>query len=87
MKDKKFAVLCGLGVVWLAMFIGMLCGARINPRLEILVWVICVGWFAYWTISTVREYFRKETPPTETPTQPIATTQSNAKSKKTPKSE
>ena len=84
MKDKKFLVLCGLGVVWLAMFIGMLSGARINPRLEVLVWVICLSWFAYWTISTVRDYFRKPTPP-PTP-EPTPTTPTNAKSKKYPKS-
>jgi Ca2+/Na+ antiporter len=83
MKDKKFLVLCGLGIVWLAMFVAMLCGAKIHPRVEIMVYVLCVCWFAYWTISTVRDYFRKETPPA-TPTQP---TQTNAKSKKTPKSD
>ncbi len=85
MKDKKFLVLCGLGVIWLLTLIATLCGAKINPRLEILIWVICVSWFAYWTISTVRDYFRKDAPPTA-PTQPTETTQSNAKSKKNPKS-
>ena len=86
MKDKKFLVLCGLGLVWLVMFIAMIFGAKIHPRVEVMVYVLCVCWFAYWTISTVRDYFRKDVPPA-TPTQPTQPTQTNAKPKKTPKSD
>jgi hypothetical protein len=61
MKDKKFLVLCILGLVWLVMFIAMLFGAKIHPRVEIMVYVVCVLWFAYWTVSAVKDYFRKPT--------------------------
>lgn len=83
MKDKKFLVLCGLGLVWLVMFISMLGGAKIHPRVEIMVYAICVIWFAYWTISTVRDYFRKPTAPTTPKPTEEAT---NANSEKTPTS-
>jgi len=87
MKDKKFLVLCGLGLVWLVMFIAMLCGAKIHPRVEILVYVLCVGWFAYWTLSTVRSYFRKDdAPAAPTTPEPTKETSTYAKSKKNPKS-
>ncbi len=69
MKDKKFLVLCGLGVVWVIMFIAMLCGAKIHPRVEMMVYAVCVGWFAYWTISSIINIFRKPpAQPTKTET-------------------
>ena len=86
MKDKKFLVLCMLGLVWLAMFVAMLFGAKIHPRVEIMVYVICVLWFAYWTISAVRDYFRKDIP-TQPPQEPTETNTHNGNSTKTPKSE
>lgn len=71
MKDRKFLVLCGLGLVWLVMFISMLAGAKIHPRVEIMVYAVCVIWFAYWTISTVRACLRKPSaPPSEKKSNP-----------------
>lgn len=83
MKDKKFLVLCILGLVWLVMFIAMLFGAKIHPRVEIMVYVICVLWFAYWTISTVKDYFRSPTQPQ----QPSEPNTHNGNSTQTPDSE
>ena len=88
MKDNKFLVLCALGAIWLLMFVAMLFGAKIHPRVEIMIYAICVGWFAYWTASTIWDYIRKGTPPTPVaPPTPTVTTKPNANSKKTPKSE
>lgn len=53
MKDKKFVVFCILGIAWLAIFVATLFGAKIHPRMEVVVAVLCVGWFAYWTLSTL----------------------------------
>ena len=86
MKDKKFTILCILGAIWLVMFIAMLCGARINPRIEALVAFLCVGWFAFWTLSTVKAYFFKNDAPPIPPTQPTPETISNAKSQNPPQS-
>lgn len=52
MKDKKFRVMLTLLAIWLALFIAGLF-KDVNPRLEIIVLLICIGWFAYWTISTI----------------------------------
>lgn len=69
MKDKKFLVLCLLGLAWISMFVAMLFGAKIHPRVEALVYVICIGWFAYWTISFIRSKPEQPKEPTkdETP--------------------
>jgi len=79
MKDKKFAILCILGVIWLLLFIAV--GEGIRPLRNVWYMVSAIGvcWFAYWTVSFIRSK-----PSTE---QPTKTTQTNAKSKKTPKSE
>lgn len=79
MKDKKFAVLCILGVIWLLLFIAVGEGIRPLRNVWYMVSAIGIGWFAYWTISFIRSK-------PEQPTQPTETTQSNAKSKKNPKS-
>jgi len=55
MKDKKFAILCVLGSIWALIFVSMLFGAKIPPRVEQMVTVICIVWFAYWTISFLRK--------------------------------
>jgi len=55
MKDKKFLVLCWLGVVWLAIFVLTATHSiKLNPRIEYLVLILLVGWFAYWTFSFIR---------------------------------
>lgn len=76
MKDKKFAVLCGLGLVWLLIFVAMLFGAKVNPRVEQLITVLCLGWFAFWTVSFIRNK----------PTQP-STENDNGKTKENSGSE
>lgn len=79
MKDKKFLVMVILGVVWLALLIGMFTGEyRVNPRIEYLVTFLCVGWFAYWTLTTI--FGSSET------VKPTDTTKDNGKSENTPKS-
>jgi len=79
--NNKFKVMCGLGAVWLIMLIAMVTGvAKIHPRVEILVWAICIGWFAYWTISYV--WSKPSTPEVVQPEQPKTNV---GKSKKTPK--
>lgn len=76
MKDKKFVVMCVLGVTWLCIFVATCFGEKIHPRVEQLVTFLCVGWFAYWTLSTL---FGKNTnKPTESETP-------NANAKKTKK--
>lgn len=64
MKDKKFVVMCVLGVVWLLIFVATCFGEKIHPRVEQLVTFLCVGWFAYWTLSTL--FGKDKTKPTET---------------------
>lgn len=55
MKDKKFVILCILGVIWAAIFFGIIAGVRfVNPRLEELISFLLLGWFFYWTISIIR---------------------------------
>lgn len=56
MKDKKFTVLCVLGAAWLIVFIGMMFGMKINPKVEQLITFLCVGWFAFWTLSSFRSW-------------------------------
>ena len=47
--------MCGLGLIWLLIFIGMFTGEyRVNPRVEWMVSFFCLAWFAYWTFSTIR---------------------------------
>jgi len=76
--------MCGLGAIWLIMLIAMITGvAKINPRVEILVWAICIGWFAYWTISYV---WSKPSTPEVQPEQPTEQPKTNVgKTKKSPK--
>lgn len=64
MKDKKFVVLCVLAVVWIAIFVAMIFGARIHPRVEQMITVLLVGWVAFWTLSFV--FSKKQTNPIET---------------------
>jgi len=64
MKDKKFVTLCILAGIWLIVFIAMLFGIRIHPRVEQMVTVLLVGWFAFWTLSFV--FTKKPIKPTET---------------------
>jgi hypothetical protein len=66
MKDKKFAVLCGLGLVWLLIFVAMLFGAKVNPRVEQLITILCLGWFAFWSISWILTSSKSTQPPTKT---------------------
>ena len=53
--------MCVLGIVWVLIFGAMLLGAKIHPRVELLVTFLCVGWFAFWTLSML---FNKEKPST-----------------------
>lgn len=54
MRDNKFDILVVLGSLWLAIFIAMVFGVRISPRIEQVVTLVCIIWFAYWTISFFR---------------------------------
>ena len=58
MKDKKALVMAILGVIWLILLVVTLATERINPRVDALIAFVCIAWFAYWTISTMRN--RKE---------------------------
>lgn len=61
MKDKKFLVMCILLGIWLLLLIGLFTGeGRVNPRVEYLVTFLCVGWFAYWSLSTLRNWLYKD---------------------------
>jgi hypothetical protein len=81
-EQKRFKILVGLGIVWLVIFIAMLLGLKINPRVELLVTAICLSWFAYWTVSML---WNKK-PKVEQPEQPVEQKQTNVgKPKKTPK--
>lgn len=53
MKDKKFGILCILGIIWLLIFILMIFGIKIHPRIEQLITIFCVLWFGYWTFSYI----------------------------------
>ena len=56
MKDKKFRILVWLVVAWAGMF--LLTMKVKSPRLEqvdLLILFVCLGWFAYWTISTINQ--------------------------------
>jgi hypothetical protein len=60
MEDKKFKVLLYLGGIWLFLFAVAM--KVKSPRLEqfdILIAFICVGWFAYWTLSSLWQYYKK----------------------------
>ena len=88
MKDKKFTVMCILGSIWVILLGLTLTGeVKLNPRVEYLVGFICISWFAYWTISTIREYLKSENvsvPLTEnnTDSKPTITESANASTKK-----
>lgn len=78
MKDNKFTVLCCLGLVWLVVFVAMLFGAKIHPRFELVISLICAGWFIYWTLSVVVDYIK--TLPDQSTKQPTETkTETNEK--------
>lgn len=65
MKDKKFAVLCVMGAIWLVIVMAMFFGLRINRNFLIMLTLVPIGWFAYWTLSTVRNLTRKTSTPSE----------------------
>lgn len=64
MKDKKFVTVCVLMGIWIAIFVAMLFGVRIHPRVEQLVTVLLIGWVAFWTLSIV--FSKNQTNPIET---------------------
>ena len=93
MKDKKFAVLVFLAVIWAILFIGMAMGElRIGRNAELFVTFILVAWFAFWTICTLRDYRQKKkiewTNPQPIKPEPITEKDihTHAYPKKTPKS-
>lgn len=53
MKDKKFTVMIALGAIWVVLFIALMFGAKIHPRVEQLVTFLCVAWFTFWTLSII----------------------------------
>lgn len=54
MKDKKFLILIVLAIAWIVLFLGAAFGdVRVSPSVERLLTFIVLGWFAYWTISTL----------------------------------
>jgi hypothetical protein len=70
-----------LGATWLAIFVAMLFGVKIHPRVEQLVTFLCVGWFAYWTLSYL--FGNKSETKTEPEKESVP---ANGNTKKTPKS-
>lgn len=49
--------MCVLGFIWAILLFGMVTGEmRVNPRIELFVSSVCVIWFAYWSVTTVRDY-------------------------------
>jgi len=82
--NKKFKVMCGLGAVW-AMMLALMCtGEARFPRPVIyMVSALCVGWFAYWTLTYM---WRKPSTPEVQPEQPTEQPKANVgKTKKSPK--
>lgn len=58
--------MCVLGGIWLVLLLGISVGERFaNPRLEGLVAFVCIGWFAYWSLSSLRSVWPKKDKPTE----------------------
>jgi len=51
MKDKKFLILIVLVAIWLVLFLGLLFGMKVNPRLEEALPFLILGWGTYWTLS------------------------------------
>lgn len=89
-NNKKFGVLCVLLAVWVAIFFATLFGERVHPRVMEFMIVICIGWFAYWTVSIIRskpsvEVSTEVSEPVTQP-QPAKKQKANADAKKTPKS-
>ena len=86
MKDNKFKVLVILAAAWLGVF---LLTMRVgSPRLEqfdILLLAICFAWFAYWTVSGVRNYLKGNSQVNE-PNKPEQTEALNADTQEPPKS-
>jgi hypothetical protein len=83
MKDKNFKIMMYLGLAWLAGFILTLAlKAPFLRGVEELITVLCVGWFAYWTLSEVRSFFKRETFIGQ---EIKELKETNAKSKKSPK--
>jgi len=84
MKDNKFTVMCILGATWFAIFIATLCGERIHPRVEQMVTFLCVGWFAYWTLTSL--FGKEQKPETETTEPTKESVPENGNTEKTPES-
>lgn len=85
MKDKKFIVMCTLFAVWIALFLGMVTGGfRVNPKVEYLITFLCIGWFAFWTLSSLKEWNNSQdmTDPTSKQTE---NPNKNGRTKKTSK--
>jgi hypothetical protein len=71
MKDKKFRILCILGIVWATLFlITMKVKAPMLEGVEMVVSFSAIAWFAYWTLSTIR--WAKKPEPKQESEQPNA---------------
>lgn len=78
MTDKKFRILCIIGIVWAVLFlITMRVKAPMLEGVEIAVMLAAIVWFFYWTLSAIR-WVKKPEPTKESET-------SNASEKKTDK--
>lgn len=51
MKDTKFNIFLALVAGWVILLILSLFGEKINPKVERILALVAIVWFAYWTIS------------------------------------
>jgi hypothetical protein len=55
MKDRKFRILCILGIVWALLFlITMRVKAPMLEGVEVVVTFSAIAWFFYWTLSAIK---------------------------------
>ena len=68
MQDKKFRILCYIGIVWAVLFlITMRVKAPMLEGVEIAVTLAAIVWFFYWTLSMIR-WAKKPEPTKESET-------------------
>lgn len=54
-EKNKFNVLCGLAAVWVILLIAIGVGHLAQLRnVWMFISLLCVGWFAYWTVTFIR---------------------------------
>jgi type VI protein secretion system component VasK len=74
--NKAYLTLYGILAFWVAVLIGVFAFHIAVPiRFLFLMAFLCVGWLAWWTITTVRRTILGEKSPEESATEAIKTTQ------------